>query len=154
MAPVTQFPLRTYTASQKIACKALNGGYVCVSLQGSNAPSQGVGGQILLDKMQALIDNGCTGCGSIPLSEDNNLNTMGTLAVEYVSQSDCVGLCFYSPSGAIEEWSYTASDDRQILGGGTAEPDVPGNKSIASVKYIAPVTLSSGPVPPANTATS
>ena len=38
---------------------------------------------------------GCAGCGSCPLSDNDGANEIGVLKVDYVAESQCVGLCVY-----------------------------------------------------------
>ena len=151
MSLLQKFPTIHYVAGQKIACKEhsvfpfLVRGYFCAFLEGNNVPSAGVTGPTLLLKMQQLIEHGCQGCGSIPLSEDNDPNKMGKLTINYVAKSECVGLCFYGQGGFVQEMRFDGDTDqtpqpRRILGALNA-----GASPFSSVAYIPPVTLASWP---------
>lgn len=95
-----------YYAGQDIACMkhhvypnpVVTWGFYCALMQG-NIPAEGVDGAELLLKMQQMIEHHCLGCGSVPFSSDNDPNILGILTVNYVSQSECEGLCYYRPPG-------------------------------------------------------
>lgn len=77
-----------------IACQPLpKGGAICLFLQG-NVPAQGVTGKVLQDRMGDLVNHGCGGCGSVPLSGNNDPDEMGVLTANFISSGHfCNGLC-------------------------------------------------------------
>ena len=95
-----------YYAGQDIACMVhhiyphpiFTWGFYCAFMQG-NIPAEGFDGAEIQLKMQQMIEHHCLGCGSVPFSSDNDPNTLGILTVNYVSQSECEGLCYYAPPG-------------------------------------------------------
>ena len=95
-----------YYNGQDIACMVhhiypypyLRWGFYCAFMQG-NIPADGFDGAEIQLKMQQMIEHHCLGCGSVPFSPDNDPNTLGILTVNYVSQSECEGLCYYVPPG-------------------------------------------------------
>ena len=64
-----------------------------------NISEQGLDGAEVQLKMQQMIEHHCLGCGSVPISDDNDPEKMGILTVNYVRQSECEGLCYYVPPG-------------------------------------------------------
>ena len=95
-----------YYAGQDIACMVhhiypypwFTWGFYCAFMQG-NIPADGFDGAEIQLKMQQMIEHHCLGCGSVPFSPDNDPNTLGILTVNYVSKSECEGLCYYVPPG-------------------------------------------------------
>lgn len=95
-----------YYAGQDIACMKHNvypsplitWGFYCAFMQG-NISAEGVEGPLIQLKMQQMIEHHCLGCGSVPFSDDNDPMTLGILRVDYVSHSECEGLCYYKPPG-------------------------------------------------------
>ena len=95
-----------YYAGQDIACMVhhiypypyFTWGFYCAFMQG-NIPAEGFDGAEIQLKMQQMIEHHCLGCGSVPFSPDNDPNTLGILTVNYVSKSECEGLCYYVPPG-------------------------------------------------------
>ena len=95
-----------YYAGQDIACMVhhiyphpwLRWGFYCAFMQG-NIPADGFDGAEIQLKMQQMIEHHCLGCGSVPFSDDNDPNILGILTVNYVSESECEGLCYYVPPG-------------------------------------------------------
>ena len=67
-------------------------------MQGNITP-EGVDGAEIQLKMQQMIEHNCLGCGSVPISDDNDPNVAGILTVNYVRLSECEGLCYYVPPG-------------------------------------------------------
>ena len=98
-----------YYTGQNIACMKHNvypspwitWGFYCAFMQG-NIPADGVDDSLIQLKMQQMIEHHCLGCGSVPFSDDNDPQTLGVLTVNYVSQSECEGLCYYVPSGTAK----------------------------------------------------
>lgn len=64
----------------------------CLFLQDNKTPVKG--GQIF-DLLNALIDHGCKGCGSVPVDweNSNDPSVNGILTVNYVGATGCEGLC-------------------------------------------------------------
>ncbi|KAM0799777.1 hypothetical protein BDR22DRAFT_890063 [Usnea florida] len=95
-----------YYNGQDIACMVhhvypygwITWGFYCAFMQG-NIPAEGFDGATVQLKMQQMIEHHCLGCGSVPFSPDNDPNTLGILTVNYVSKSECEGLCYYVPPG-------------------------------------------------------
>ena len=95
-----------YYAGQNIACMVhhvwpnpwITLGFYCAFMQG-NISSEGADGAEIQLKMQQMIEHHCMGCGSVPISEDNDPQKLGILTVNYVRQSECEGLCYYVPPG-------------------------------------------------------
>ena len=95
-----------YYAGQKIACMKhsvypsplITWGFYCAFMQG-DIPAEGVDGPLIMLKMQQMIEHHCLGCGSVPFSNDNDPRILGILTVNYVSESECEGLCYYKPPG-------------------------------------------------------
>ena len=95
-----------YYAGQDIACMKhhvypnpwISWGYYCAFMQG-NISSEGLDGAEIQLKMQQMIEHHCMGCGSVPISPDNDPQKLGILTVNYVRQSECEGLCYYVPPG-------------------------------------------------------
>lgn len=96
-----------YYAGQKIACIKhtvypnpwITWGFYCSFMQG-NIPAAGLDGAEVQLKLQQLIEHGCLGCGSVPISPDNDPDTSGILTTNYVAESECEGLCYYVPPGS------------------------------------------------------
>lgn len=63
-------------------------------------PAGGVNGVMLVQMMERLIEGGCEGCGSCGIEERDKGegSGMGILTVNYVADSQCVGLCIYASS--------------------------------------------------------
>lgn len=67
-------------------------------------PAGGVNGVVLVQMMERLIEGGCEGCGSCGIEEGDEGKEvrvgrgMGILTVNYVADSQCVGLCVYRSS--------------------------------------------------------
>ena len=160
MSVLTKYPQISYVAGQKIACKEhslfpfIVHGYFCAFLEGQNVPTAGVHGDVLLTKMQQLIDHGCKGCGSVPLENGNDPTVMGKLTVNYVKSSECVGLCFYGSGGYIQEIRFEDDTDAGAANGieGSSEtaaaaattPTPTETVSLSSARYIAGVTYTPG----------
>lgn len=95
-----------YYAGQNIACMKhemypspwITWGFYCAFMQG-NITDYGVDGALIQLKMQQMAEHHCLGCGSVPFSKDNDPRKSGILTVNYVSQSECEGLCYYVPPG-------------------------------------------------------
>ncbi|KAL6718211.1 hypothetical protein ACLMJK_004299 [Lecanora helva] len=161
MTLLDHYPQVRYIAGQKIACTEhsvfpyLVRGYFCAFLEGQNVPSEGVGGTLLLAKMQQLIEHGCQGCGSVPLEDGNDPTVMGKLTVNYVRNSECVGLCFYGKSGFVQMISFDDGDNNDDDTSGrrlqqqnteTGTPTTSGTLkhiTISTVRYIPAVTHTS-----------
>ena len=99
MSPLTTSDYYYYDG-QNIACEdhegfPFSGGYYCAFLQGYNVSPKGLNGPLLLKKMAQLIQHGCQGFGSVPISDDNDPIRAGLLTINYVAQSECTGLCYY-----------------------------------------------------------
>lgn len=92
-------PKYIYHSGEHIACEdsVFGRGGLCLFTQG-NVPAEGVSGQLIVTRLRELLDHGCTECGSVPLSGDNDPNKMGLLTVNYVSRANCNGVCNYSTS--------------------------------------------------------
>ena len=60
-------------------------------------PSGGVNASTIIARLGDLDWHGCSGCGSVPLSGDNNPDEMGILTINYVKNyggtGGCNGLC-------------------------------------------------------------
>ena len=110
-----------YYAGQDIACiprqwlpfarLVWHEGAYCAFLQGKNVPGGGVDGVTLLQKMDALIQYGCQGCGSSAISDSGGMSDMGSLTVNYVRHWACEGLCVYESmrdSKPVLEWNPNA----------------------------------------------
>ena len=80
-----------------------NAGY-CLFMQGDVGQNQilrpngdlvtGVKGGDIKIKINQLYEHGCRGCGSVPLSDDNDPDELGILTVNYVKQRrSCEGVC-------------------------------------------------------------
>lgn len=115
-----------YLAGQKIACKEHSvfpyvlGGYFCAFLEG-NVAADGVDGATLLLKMEQMIEHGCRGCGAVPISADNDPEKLGTLVVNYVQTSECVGVCYYGgEDGTVEEVRFAGDVDVAVETGTAA----------------------------------
>uniref|UniRef100_A0A914PHG1 Killer toxin Kp4 domain-containing protein n=1 Tax=Panagrolaimus davidi TaxID=227884 RepID=A0A914PHG1_9BILA len=86
---------REYKSGENIACyRAVENvahGF-CLFLQDNSTPVKG--GQIF-DLINALIDHGCKGCGSIPVDweNSNDPSVNGILTMNYVGATGCEGLC-------------------------------------------------------------
>ena len=82
-----------YQNGQRIACHlddGTNTGGTCVFVQGTKG---GLLGSVVQPLMQALLDHGCSSCGSVPigfLEGDNNPDDFGILTVNYVAD---IGSC-------------------------------------------------------------
>ena len=117
MMLLEHYPTIHYLAGQKIACKEhsvfpyLVRGYFCAFAEGNNVPTSGVNGSTLLLKMQQMIEHGCQGCGSVPLEKGNDPDVMGKLTVNYVTKSECVGLCFYGKNGYVQQTRFVDDND-------------------------------------------
>jgi len=86
--------LRVY-AGENIACvenAVYAAGSICMFLQG-NVPETGIDGYTIAQRISDLNYHGCTVCGSVPTSGDNNPDAMGILTVNYVTSKGCNGLC-------------------------------------------------------------
>ncbi|CAF9929167.1 hypothetical protein IMSHALPRED_007832 [Imshaugia aleurites] len=96
-----------YYTGQDIACMKhtvypnpfITWGFYCAFMEG-NIPADGVDGALIQLKMQQMIEHHCLGCGSVPFSDDNDPQILGVLTVNYVSKSECEGLCYYVPPGS------------------------------------------------------
>ena len=77
-----------------IACQPLpKGGAICLFLQG-NVPPEGVTGKVLQDRIGDLVNHGCSICGSVPLSGDNDPDKMGIMTANFIKSGNfCNGLC-------------------------------------------------------------
>lgn len=79
-----------YLHEQHIACTTLydggrgDGAAFCVFTQGRNTPPQGINGSEIKRKLSELRDHGCFACGSVPLGDSNDPNTLGILALNHV----------------------------------------------------------------------
>ena len=119
-----------YAPGKHIIClpqENLLGG-VCAFTQGNVGPI-GTQGDLIKRKLSELRAHGCTTCGSIPLSDDNNPDTMGILTVNYVSgrfaqlapvdEAICRGLCppthYWSQVPINQTFSLNASSNRLVL---------------------------------------
>jgi hypothetical protein len=88
-------PNAWFQNGEHIVCaEAIAGDGICAFLQATGgAPGSSIPGLI-----QALLDHGCTICGSVPLfypiNEDSDPNDHGILTVNYVESTDgCSGVC-------------------------------------------------------------
>ena len=103
-----------YYTGQDIACMkhhiyphpVFTWGFYCAFMEG-NIPAEGFDGAAIQLKMQQMIEHHCLGCGSVPFSPDNDPNTLGILTVNYVSESECEGLCYYKPPGTAVKAAVT-----------------------------------------------
>ncbi|KAL9605004.1 MAG: hypothetical protein Q9219_000192 [cf. Caloplaca sp. 3 TL-2023] len=68
-------------------------GSVCLFLQGRNAPSKGVPGYIIKQRINDLLYHGCKFCGSVPLLGNNRAMDAGVLTSNYVTDKSCQGVC-------------------------------------------------------------
>ena len=89
-------PGTVYQAGQHIACADNGGAGECLFMQGK-VPSGGVNASTIIARLGDLDWHGCSGCGSVPLSGDNNPDEMGILTINYVKNyggtGGCNGLC-------------------------------------------------------------
>ena len=67
-------------------------GGICLFAQG-NVPAEGIGSEIILQRIDDLYNHGCQVCGSVPISGDNDPDKMGTLTSNYISGTSCLGVC-------------------------------------------------------------
>jgi len=67
-------------------------GGVCAFTQG-NVSKAGTNGTLIKQKLSELRAHGCTLCGSVPLSGDNDPDTEGILTVNYIASKVCTGVC-------------------------------------------------------------
>ena len=87
-----------YTYGVHIACaKTPPLGGVCLFLQGVGLPDQGVNGSVVYGALGFLKAHGCTKCGSVPLSGNNDPRELGILTSNYVISEVCEGLCHWMP---------------------------------------------------------
>ena len=77
-----------------LACQPLpKGGAICLFLQG-NVPAGGVTGKTLQDRIGDLVNHGCSICGSVPISGNNDPDEMGFMTANFVKSGIfCNGLC-------------------------------------------------------------
>ncbi len=81
-----------YLHGQQIACTTLydggrgDGAAFCVFTQGRNVPWRGTNGSEIKRKLSELRDHGCFACGSVPLGDSNDPNTLGVLTLNYVPE--------------------------------------------------------------------
>jgi len=79
-----------YHHGQHIACATLydsgreDGAAFCVFAQGHNVPPPGINGSEIKRKLSELRDHGCFACGSVPLGDTNDPNSLGILTLNYV----------------------------------------------------------------------
>ncbi|KAJ6520436.1 killer toxin [Mycena sanguinolenta] len=80
-------PGRYYTDGQHIACRD----NICAFLQGVLGPMVG---QDIKNLAPAIVDHGCTVCGSVPTGPDND-DKYGQLTFNYVNDAACGegGMC-------------------------------------------------------------
>ena len=82
---------------QQIAC-AKNAdwavGGICLFAQG-NVSSEGISGLVLKERLSELVYHGCSFCGSVPISGDNDPDKAGLLTANYVVHPICNGICFH-----------------------------------------------------------
>ena len=82
-----------WQAGEHIACQpGKHIGGICMFMQG-NVPAGGVDTAVIIERLGDLQAHGCTTCGSVPLSGDNNPNEMGILTLNFVKDGVCQGLC-------------------------------------------------------------
>jgi len=67
-------------------------GGICAFTQ-SNVSAAGTNGTLIKQKLTELHAHGCTLCGSVPLSGDNDPDTEGMLTVNYIASRVCSGVC-------------------------------------------------------------
>ena len=85
-----------YLPKDHIVCLPLGQSFlggICAFAQGRNVPATGVTGALVKRKLRELRDHGCTVCGSVPLSGDNDPRSQGILTVNYIGGMACKGLC-------------------------------------------------------------
>jgi len=58
-----------------------------------NVSAAGINGMVIKQKLTELRAHGCTICGSVPLSGNNDPDTEGILTVNHVARHVCVGVC-------------------------------------------------------------
>ncbi|KAG9498071.1 hypothetical protein J7337_010960 [Fusarium musae] len=81
-----------YYNGQHIACwQALDKTGFCAFLQNTG----GLPGKDIKRLLQELVNHGCAKCGSVPAfyPSDNDIKSHGMLTVNYVSKTNCNGLC-------------------------------------------------------------
>ena len=103
-----------YLPNDHIVCLPLGRSFlggICAFAQGNNAPATGIIGALIKRKLQELSDHGCRVCGSVPLSEDNDPDSLGILTVNYIGGMVCRGLC---PSKHYTELSQTAANESWV----------------------------------------
>jgi hypothetical protein len=77
---------RVYNNGQHIACRT----NICAFLQGEQ---ESMSGEAVRSAAHAIVDHGCTVCGSVPTSAGNNV-AYGELTFNFVSSPSCGdGLC-------------------------------------------------------------
>ena len=81
-----------YQPGSTIVChRLLAADGFCLFLQG-NVPRAGVSGSLVKERLNDLIVHGCSDCGSVPLSGNNNPDEMGVLTSNYVTVAERDGL--------------------------------------------------------------
>lgn len=91
-----------WKTGRHIACISYpsGAGSICLFMQG-NVPAWGIPGNVIKERLRDLVKHGCTSCGSVPLSGDNEPDELGILTVNFVAQPQCRGVCY-------PDWTATA----------------------------------------------
>jgi len=95
-------------------------GGICAFTHG-NVSAAGINGTLIKQKLTELHAHGCTLCGSVPLSGDNDPDTEGMLTVNYIASRVCSGVCpptHYSAS--FNASTSTSAGLNDTASGGTA----------------------------------
>jgi hypothetical protein len=116
-------PNHWYQNGDHIVCdNDLGGQGICAFLQGTG----GMPGSSIAGLLDALVQHGCTKCGSVPVylpvNGDNNPNDHGILTVNYVSNPNgCDGLCStgskkeIKTNGTMSDFAKVAQDGQLHL---------------------------------------
>ena len=85
---------RVYLPYDHIACSRTHpAGGICLFTEGDSLPEQGTNASVIYKALEYLVDHGCTKCGSVPLSGDNDPNKVGWVTSNYVAWGVCHGIC-------------------------------------------------------------
>lgn len=84
-----------WKAGEHIGCISFppGAGSMCLFMQG-NVPALGIPGIVIKERLGDLVEHGCTSCGSVPLSGNNEPDELGILTVNYVAEPQCRGVCY------------------------------------------------------------
>ena len=68
-------------------------GGICLFTQGLSLPEEGTNGSVIYNALGRLLDHGCTKCGSVPLSGNDDPDEVGYVTSNYVISGVCRGIC-------------------------------------------------------------